>query len=159
MVRDSVVDTPPPPVEWVPAETRWWVIRVVVPVIVIAILLAILYLEWSANAGWATTHPLYAWGLVFSGLAVEYVFLFAFPSVRRIGISPLSLVVDVGFAKHTYSWTEVNSVTRTRVNRFRWNQLSSVSRTRISVGSGVFANWFELSPQQGDRLARFLRIP
>jgi hypothetical protein len=92
-------------------------------------------------------------------LAVEYVFLYAFPSVRRIGISPLYLVVDIGFQKFTYPWPELKLVTRTRVEQHRWNQVSCVSRTRISVGSGIFTNWFALSPQQGDRVAQFLRIP
>lgn len=154
-----MADILPPPVEWVPAGSRWWVIRIVVPGIVIATLLCVFYLEWRANPSWAATNALYAWGLVLAALAVEFTFLYAFPSVRRIGFSPVLLVVDIGITKYTYSWMEVNQVTRVQVNRFRWNQVSSVSRTRISVGSGLFTSSFALSPQQGDRLAQFLRIP
>jgi len=154
-----MVDTPPPPVEWVLAGKRWWLIRIAAPIIVVGVVLTIFYMEWRADPLWVTTNALYAWGLVFGALAVEFVLLYVFPSVRRIGISPLCLVVDIGITRFTYSWQDVNKITRTRVNSFRWNQVSSVSRTRISVGSGLFTNWFALTPQQGDRLAQFLRIP
>jgi len=154
-----MTDIPPPPVEWVPGGRSWWVIRVGVPAIALGVLLSFFYTEWRTDPSWASTNGPLGWGLVFGTLAVEFVFLYAFPSVRRIGISPLCLVVDIGITKFTYSWQDVNKITRTRVNKFRWNQVSSVSRTRISVGSGFFMNWFALSPQQGDRLAQFLRIP
>lgn len=149
----------PPPVEWIAAEGRWWVIRIVFPVVVIAALLVFLYAEWGVNPSWTGANPIIADWCILGVVALEFFLLYAVPSVRRIGISPLCLVVDIGIKKFTYSWTDVNSITRTRTNRFRWNQVSSVSRTRISVGSGLFMNWFTLSPQQGDRLAQFLRIP
>lgn len=155
----AVANIATPPVEWVPAEGRWWVIRIVVPAVTVAILLTFFFFEWRIDPTWAAANSLYAYALIFGALAVEFIFLYAFPSVRRIGISPLCLVVDVGIRRFSYPWPEVKQVTRTRVQQFRWNQVSSVSRTRISVGSGVFMNWFALSPQQGDRLAQFLRIP
>jgi hypothetical protein len=154
-----VVDITPPPVEWVKGGGRWWVTRVGVPAIVTATLIGFFLIEWRTDPVWATNNSFYGFGLILCATAVESVFIYSFPSVRRIGISPLCLVVDVGLQKFTYSWTDVKEVTRTRVGRFRWNQVSSVSRTRISVGSGLFRNWFSLSAEQGDRLAQFLRIP
>jgi len=154
-----MTDEPPPPVEWVPSGKRWWVVRIVIPVIIVALLATFLYLQWSSSPSWNSANYALRYGATFGALVLEFVFLYAFPSVRRIGISPLYLVVDIGIAKFTYSWPELTQITRTQVHRFRWNQVSSVNRTRIDVGRGVMVNSFALSPQQGDRLAQFLRIP
>ena len=148
-----------PPIEWVPGGRHWWVARVLIPGAVIVLLILFLVGELGYSLFWPAGSFPFTLVVSFAGLAVEFFFLFAIPSVRRIGISPTSLIVDVGVRKLRYPWNEVNQITRTRVDRFRWNQVSSVSRTRISVGAGAWVNWFSLSPEQGDRLARFLRIP
>ena len=154
-----MVDLPPPPVEWVSAGGRWWVVRIGVPVMVFVVYFAAFFVELRTDPSWAASNPLYFWPLVVLAIAVEFLLVYAFPSVRRIGLSPLYLVVDVGVSKFSYSWADVRQVTRTRVQRFRWNQVSSISQTRVSVGSGAFRTSFALSPEQGDRLAKFLRIP
>jgi hypothetical protein len=105
------------------------------------------------------TSALYFDVTIFALLAIEFTFIYAFPSVRRLGISPAGLVVDVGLRKLSYPWPSLESITRTHVSRFRWNQVSSVSRTRITLGSGLSRNTFTLSAYQGERLASFLRIP
>jgi hypothetical protein len=148
-----------PPIEWVSGEKRWWVYRIVIPAIVLAGLLTFFILEWSATSYLTLSNFYFSYALVFVALGVEFGFLYAFPTVRRIGISPTRLIVDIGLHKFRIPWSEVNQVTRTRINRYGWHQVSSVSRTRISVGDGLWRNWFVLSPEQGDRLASFLRIP
>jgi hypothetical protein len=157
--RSSVSDLPPPPVEWVSARGRWWVFRFGVPAIVVGILLAFFFYEWATDPSWAEANFLYAELMVLGALGVDAILLWKHPSVRRIGISPLYLAVDIGIIEFTYSWPEVRQVTRVRIDRFRANQLDSASRTRIAVGSGLSRTWYTLSLQQGDRLARFLRIP
>ena len=148
-----------PPIEWVSAGGRWWLFRIVIPAVVAAVAGLVLYLGWFViGMGSRTSFAFVEVGLLIL-LGVEFVFLYVFPSVRRIGISPKGLIVDVGFRKVGYPWSHVNDVTRTQVNHYRWNQVSSVSRTRISVGSGLSKNTFTLSPSQGERLANFLRIP
>jgi len=154
-----VPDDTVPPIEWVSAGGHWWVPRIAIPAVVAAIAGLVLYLGWFV-AGFGNGSSL---GFVDVGLivllAIMLLSLYAFPSVRRIGISPKGLIVDVGFRKFGYSWAHVNDVARTQVSHYRWNQVSSVSRTRISVGSGLTQNTFTLSPSQGERLAKFLRIP
>lgn len=151
-----------PPTEWVGAENRWWLARIVVPVAVLAVVIPValwfLYVTWWGPPLTVAQSLSFA-GVFIGGFAVEVVILFLFPSVRRIGISPTSLIVDTGYHKFRYPWSELQAVTRTRVNQFRSSQVSSVSRTRISIGSGLFLNFFTLSPIQGERLAQFLRIP
>jgi len=153
-----VTDLPPPPVEWVFAGGRWWVFRWVLPAVIVGALITLFYAQWRADPLWISANPLYVWGAIFGALAAEFMVFYAFPSVRRIGLSPLYLVVDIGFQKFTYSWPEVQEISRTRVEHFRWSRVSTVNRTRISVGSGIFKNWYGLSSRQGDRLVEFLRI-
>ena len=150
-----------PPIEWVPAESRWWVFRFVIPAIVLGLTIIMGFVLWSTaptlpetTAGYLAVQA-FLLGMVFAAFYVMY----AFPSVRRIGFSPEWLIVDVGLRKFKYRWDDLHGVTRTQVTRFRWYEVSSVSRTRISVGSGFPSYTVTLSPQQGDRLARFLRIP
>lgn len=156
-----MVAGPRPPIEWVPSEKQWWVVRIVVPAVVTAAVVLVIVRMWFLSGGQPPTAAQSAiiWGLIIGELAVIYLTLFAFPSVRRIGISPMCLIVDTGLQRFTYSWSDLRRVARTEVRQFRWNQVSSVSGTRISVGSIPFVTYFTLSPNQGDRLAQFLRIP
>ncbi|MGP8076464.1 MAG: hypothetical protein ACLP8Y_07020 [Thermoplasmata archaeon] len=150
-----------PPIEWVSAGTRWWVVRIVIPVIILAIALTVFIVGVATAPSWAasTTHQVLLDGFIVCALAVDLYCLSAFPSVRRIGISPKWLIVDVGYRKFRNPWDDLHQIIRTRESRFRWYQVSSVSRTRISVGSGFPSFTVTLSPQQGERLAQFLRIP
>ena len=155
---------PEPPIEWVSAEKRWWLSRIVVPVTVVAVLVLVnlwlLYHVWfPLSTPWTLAQMLSLEGVCGGGVAVELAVLYRFPSVRRIGISPTGLVVDVGFRELRYTWPELHEVTRIRVNRFRSSQVGSLSCTRISVGSGWSFSCLTLSPNQGDRLAHFLHLP
>ena len=120
-------------------------------------MLALAFLVWQLSPA-GPISP-YLSPLILGVLAVELAILYAFPSVRRIGLSPLCLVVDTGIRKFTYPWADVHQVTRKRTERFRWTGTDASTVTRISVGAGFADTWFTLSPTQGERLARFLRIP
>ncbi|MGI0129579.1 MAG: hypothetical protein ACREEC_05445, partial [Thermoplasmata archaeon] len=96
--------------------------------------------------------------VLLAGGAFQFVFLYGLPSLRRIGISPLGIVTDVGVVRTTYPWNELRAVTRTSVTQHSGNGTRTVTRTRIQVGHGLRWQSYALTPSQGDRLARFLRI-
>lgn len=154
-----VANKPPAPIEWVRSEQKWWIPRLVIPVVVVVVLAITLALEFVYGHPWSATTLGWIDALIFGVLAVEFAFIYLYPSVRRLGISPDGLIVDVGFRKIHYPWSQLTHVTRIHVNRFRWTAVSSISRTRISVGSGLTQNYFTLSTLQGERLARFLQLP
>ncbi len=150
----------PPPLEWVPAENRWWFYRCVAPVVVatcaIGTLVALNALSLPpASLGWQVLQALGVGMAVLAG----YVVVALFPSVRRLGISPLGIVVGGTLLDTSYSWSDVKQVTRTEVRRADWSSVRVEVRTRLRLKSGIFASEITLTPVQGDRLARFLRLP
>jgi hypothetical protein len=103
---------------------------------------------------------LYFWdALVFGTLGVELLLLYAVPSVRKIGFSPTWFIVDIGVRQLRYSWREVHQITRTHRARYGSSRVSSVTHTRVLVGDGLRLSSYALTSLQGDRLARFTRIP
>lgn len=148
-----------PPVEWVPAEQRWWLARIVVGLGLVPIVFLTLFVVWWWAGGPMTwTWELGVAGAAYGTIGVAYLLLFLLPSVRRMGISPMYLQVDTGMGEFTYTWAELREVTRTDVRRFRWNGNDSHRRTRIWVDSLLGPKSFALTPNQGARLARFLRL-
>ncbi len=153
-------DPSPPPLEWVPAENRWWFYRWVAPLVVvtcaIVTLVTLSVLSPSpASLGWQLLRGLGVSMVVL----VEYALVALFPSVRRLGISPLGIVVGGTLLDTSYSWSDVKQVTRTEVRRADWSSVRVEVRTRLRLKSGIFASEITLTPVQGERLARFLRLP
>jgi hypothetical protein len=150
---------PPPPVEWVRSESRWWLARFVFPALLGSLVLSAYFVVFYVNPSWSVFGPVVMLPIVVGCLTSQYTIMHRLPSVRRIGISPTGIVVDVGLVKQSYSWAELRDVTRTHVNELRGSQLVRVDRTRLSVGHGLMRQGYGLSPRQGERLAQFLRIP
>ncbi len=150
----------PPPIEWVPAEQRWWLARIVVPFVAPpGLVLSLIIFWWRFEQGPVTwTWTVLFWGVISGSFGIQLLALYLLPSVRRIGFSPMYLFVDVGLTQSTYSWQQLREVTRTDVRRFRWNRTDSDRHTRIRVNAYVGSTSYTLTPNQGARLSRFLRI-
>lgn len=133
----------------------------IAPAIAVVAAGVMLYWEWiTVGAALGSSALVFASGEAVILGAVVFVFLsVAFlPSVRRLGISPDGIELDVGVRKFHYSWDGVREVTRTHTRRFRRDGSDSIVVTRVSVGYGWTENRFRLSANQGDRLAHFMRI-
>ncbi len=146
--------------EWVPAENRWWFYRWLAPLAVaLGGLLTLAALDAlappDAGLGWQV-----AWGPVVIAIPLaEYALIALAPSIRRLGISPLGIVLGGTFLNTSYSWSDVKEVTRTEVRRATWSSVRVEVRTRLRVKSGILASEITLTPNQGERLASFLRLP
>jgi hypothetical protein len=147
-----------PPVEWVSGPRSWWLARFGVGIAASALLVIDLLLV--LRGGFTSLSP-YAWlavWLVFLPVYLaQWILLSRIPSVRRIGISPRGLTVDYGLAVHPYAWPDLVSLTRVNETRYSWTGPTTVVRTRIRLG-GIWGTKLTLTPEQGDRLARFLRV-
>ena len=147
-----------PPVEWVPAEQRWWLGRTVGFALIPIVGVTLFALWWRSGSPLTSTWEIGLAGATYGAMGVGFLFMFLFPSVRRLGFSPMYLVVDTGLVEFIYTWADLREVTRTDVRHFRWNRTDSHRRTRIWVNSALGPKCFALTPNQGARLARFLRI-
>jgi hypothetical protein len=153
-----MADPPAPPVEWVKGPPYWWLVRFGPACVSAAVSLGIilpLMFRGGPPSLWLILGVL---AVVELGIAIQYLVYRAYPAVRRLGISPTMLFVDIGLTTQSYGWGDVREVARTQVSAYRWNRVMWSVRTRISVGSGITKNVYSLSPMQGERLARFLRI-
>jgi len=145
-------------VEWVPGN-RWWIARLVVPLVVLGVFGVILFALWQPYPSASPINTIIFLAVDLLVIAVVFAWISIVPSVRRIGLSPAGLIVDNGASEITYAWSDVTQVTRTRINRFTWSQVKSTSRTSITLNSGLSNVTIALTLRQGERLANFLRIP
>ena len=149
----------PPPIEWVRGTRGWWVFRYVPATILGIIILGLLLDVVLFSRTYWTTSPgfFYFYGIIASGFAIEAVLLSIFPSVRRIGLSPLGFTVDWGIRRVTYPWPRVSEIVRTSTSRYRGSVFRSVGRTRVKV-DGTLGSIYTLTEEQGDSLAGFLHL-
>jgi hypothetical protein len=96
---------------------------------------------------------------VLAGAYAQIAIVREYPSLRRIGISPTTLILDSGVGGRSYSWADLQEVARTQVVVHSKSQVQFVRRTCISVWQGLRPVQIALSQNQGDRLASFLRLP
>jgi len=111
--------------------------------------------SWILSASY-----LVAWyGSIVSFLVVEFLILRFVPSVRRVGVSPGGLVVDIGILKIAHPWSELTQSVRTSEKRYHsQGDTQLISRTRIVFGRSIVRTEFMLSPTQGDLLTRYLHL-
>ena len=148
-----------PPIEWVRGTRRWWVFRYVPATLLVVIIVGLLVDAWFlARVYWFSPPGLfYFWGIFGSGFAIELVLLSIFPSVRRIGLSPLGFIADTGVRRVTYPWPRVSEIVRTSTRRYRASVFRSADRTRVKVDGGL-GGVYALTEEQADSLARFLQL-
>ncbi len=155
-----MTDPPAPPVEWVKGSRFWWAYRFAPSLAgVPAVLLLIDFFLDPAGppAEWQWLTVL---AMIYLGILLQFLVVRSYPSIRALGISPTQLVVDFGLIRQNYAWPEVRTVSRSLENSYSRYGVMQQYRTRLSVGTGLFnRNVFTLSQAQGDRLARFLRVP
>lgn len=148
------------PVEWVDGPRYWWAIRWI-PGSVFAVtfgsLLAYVVL-FDRRAFLSLTVLAVFDGSFFAILGAGIVLLYWMPSLRRMGISSDGLIVDVGGHQVGYRWEEVHPIVRSKASGSGDVRTVPAIETRIVVGRRVSKNYFVLSSEQGDRLARYLKL-
>ena len=159
-ILDLVTDPQAPPVEWVKGPRFWWAYRFAPTLAAVAaVLLLIDFFRVPA-----ASPPEWLWltvlGVTDLGILLQFLMVRSYPSIRALGISPTQLVVDFGLVRQSYAWPEVRAVSRSLESSYSRYGVLRQQRTRLSVGTGLLnRNVFTLSPAQGERLARFLRVP
>jgi len=155
-----VNDTGAARVEWVDGPRYWWAVRWS-PGSVFAVafgsLLAYIIL-FARRALLSLTVLAVFDGSFFAILGAGIVLLYWVPSLRRMGISPDGLIMDVGRRQVGYHWNEVHPVVRTRATGPGAQSTVPAIETRVADGKGFRKNYFVLSSEQGDRLARYLKL-
>ncbi len=105
--------------------------------------------------GWTQTLAfILVWGAVGVAAQVTHAYILrSIPSVRRVGVLPGGVVVDLGFSRQYYTWNELHEIIHLDETRYpRSGTLQHSRRTRIVVGRGGNRTTLALSPGQADFL-------
>jgi hypothetical protein len=148
-------------VEWVIGPQGWWIPWFgpgLVALPPVAVLLAYILRDWGRNFPIAFSYYLLAVAILLGSICVQFALRWWFPSVRRLGIAPWGLVVDVGLRRIRYPWHRLHKVVRTRATTNLRGRLTTDFRTRTVLGPDVLRTFLTLSATQGDRLAQVLQL-
>jgi hypothetical protein len=157
-------DPTPPPVEWVPGPRLWWLPRLLPLAVGLAIYLTVAGDVLLFGVPFPSSTYGFEWVflpvvlLVPVLFVVLWQFLARVPSVRNLGIAPWGLTLDFGITTETHSWSEVYSLVRTVETHYQGREAVVARGMRLRLSGHWMAPEISLSPQQADRVARFLRI-
>lgn len=98
------------------------------------------------------------WAYIVLAPVVPFAILRTVPSTRRVGVSSGGLVVDTGIRRRLYPWGSLYQVVRSYERRYRPGKVQARFRTRIILGPDRLGLHLALTPDQGDQLARYLRL-